>query len=187
MREVLLMAKMDRNVNLEEINTDSFLGIEYTKHQTILQKGIFFGFTVFGVILFVMLTAMYNVSMGISLFFMIFIISLGVLFGCNYDENLSLYKYFYLRFTNKSTYLESCPMEDIRVFNEYERRNNKENTEDTVSEMTDEQMKKILLFMIVGFMVLLLGIGFLMSYTKHKADAIPEHHEAMIYIDRMSV
>ena len=35
------MAQMNRNVNLEEIDSDALFGIDALKHQTILQKIIF--------------------------------------------------------------------------------------------------------------------------------------------------
>ena len=32
------MATMNRNINLEEINADAFMGIPFLNHQTIIQK-----------------------------------------------------------------------------------------------------------------------------------------------------
>lgn len=35
------MASMNRNVNLEEINTDAFMGITYLNYQSLAQKFLF--------------------------------------------------------------------------------------------------------------------------------------------------
>lgn len=37
------MAQMNRNVNLEEIDSDALFGIEALKNQTLVQKLVFFG------------------------------------------------------------------------------------------------------------------------------------------------
>ena len=49
------MAQMNRNVNLEEIDSDALFGIDALRHQTILQKIIFFGCVIAGVLLDVVL------------------------------------------------------------------------------------------------------------------------------------
>ena len=43
------MASMNRNVNLEEVNTDAFMGISYLNHQSMLQKVVFVGGIVIGI------------------------------------------------------------------------------------------------------------------------------------------
>ena len=43
------MATMNRNVNLEEINTDTFMGIPFLNDQTIGQKIIFWGSLILGI------------------------------------------------------------------------------------------------------------------------------------------
>ena len=45
------MAQMNRNVNLEEIESDALLGIDALKNQTLLQKIVFFGCVGIGVVL----------------------------------------------------------------------------------------------------------------------------------------
>ena len=43
------MAQMNRNVNLEEIDSDALFGIDALKNQSIFQKFIFFGAVIAGV------------------------------------------------------------------------------------------------------------------------------------------
>ena len=49
------MAQMNRNVNLEEIDSDALFGIDALKNQSILQKIVFFGCLIIGVLLNVLL------------------------------------------------------------------------------------------------------------------------------------
>lgn len=49
------MAQMNRNVNLEEIDSDALFGIEALKNQTLMQKIIFFGCLILGVLANVLL------------------------------------------------------------------------------------------------------------------------------------
>ena len=48
------MAQMNRNVNLEEIDSDALFGIEALKNQTLVQKIVFFGCVLLGVLLIVL-------------------------------------------------------------------------------------------------------------------------------------
>lgn len=54
------MAQMNRNVNLEEIESDALLGIDALKNQTFLQKIVFFGCVGIGVVLNVSLPLMFG-------------------------------------------------------------------------------------------------------------------------------
>ena len=49
------MAQMNRNVNLEEIDSDALFGIEALKNQTLVQKLVFFGSVISGVLANVLL------------------------------------------------------------------------------------------------------------------------------------
>ena len=49
------MAQMNRNVNLEEIDSDALFGIDALKNQSILQKIVFFGCVIAGVLVNVFL------------------------------------------------------------------------------------------------------------------------------------
>lgn len=49
------MAQMNRNVNLEEIDSDALFGIDALRNQSILQKIVFFGCVIVGVLVNVLL------------------------------------------------------------------------------------------------------------------------------------
>ena len=77
------MAQMNRNVNLEEIESDALLGIDALKNQTLLQKIVFFGCVGIGVVLNVSLPLMFGTPTIVCVcLFMVFIL-IGVAFGFN--------------------------------------------------------------------------------------------------------
>ena len=81
------MAQMDRNVNLEEIDSDALFGIDALKNQTILQKIVFFGSVIVGVLLNVLLPLYFETSRIVCVFCFLSLLFLGVLVGCNYTED----------------------------------------------------------------------------------------------------
>ena len=90
------MASMNRNVNLEEINTDALMGISYLNYQSLPQKIVFIGGIIAGVAINLIGTFIFNISINVSIFLTLIPILIGVAFGCNYNEDLSLIRYFKL-------------------------------------------------------------------------------------------
>ena len=84
------MASMNRNVNLEEVNTDAFMGISYLNHQSMLQKVVFVGGIVIGIAINLVGTFVLDISINITMILTLLPIILGVAFGCNFNEDLSL-------------------------------------------------------------------------------------------------
>lgn len=89
------MAQMDRNVNLEEIDSDALFGIDALKNQTILQKIVFFGSVIVGVLLNVLLPLYFETSRIVCVFCFLALLFLGVLVGCNYTEDMTYGKYLH--------------------------------------------------------------------------------------------
>ena len=87
------MASMNRNVNLEEINTDAFMGISYLNYQSIPQKIVFIGGVLVGIALNLIGTFILDISINVSILLNLVPLLVGVVFGCNYNEDLSLIKY----------------------------------------------------------------------------------------------
>ena len=89
------MAQMNRNVNLEEIDSDALFGIDALKHQTILQKIIFFGCVIAGVLLNVLLPLFLETPRIVCILIFMALLMVGVAFGCNYTEDMTYGKYLY--------------------------------------------------------------------------------------------
>ena len=62
------MASMNRNVSLEEINTDAFMGITYLNYQSLAQKVIFVGGIVVAVGGNLIGTFIFNIGVNVSVF-----------------------------------------------------------------------------------------------------------------------
>lgn len=80
------MAQMNRNVNLEEIDSDALFGIDALKNQSIFQKFIFFGAVIAGVMLNVLLPLFFETPRIVCVLLFMVLLMIGVAFGCNYTE-----------------------------------------------------------------------------------------------------
>ncbi len=181
------MAKMDRNVNLEEINTDSFLGIDYTKHQSLGQKILFFGMFVLGVIGFLAMFLFLKAPIFVALFFMILSVACGILFGCNYNEHLSLFEYISLLILNRPVSLASHPREDIETLLAHNLKYGKEDVvEDNTSSISDDDTKKYLIILGIVMLIVIFIIGLVISKLFSEEPLDVTHHEAMLNMIRMN-
>ena len=77
------MAQMNRNVNLEEIDSDALFGIDALKNQSILQKIVFFGCLIIGVLLNVLLPLFFETPRILCVVLFLGLLLIGVAFGCN--------------------------------------------------------------------------------------------------------
>lgn len=99
------MAQMNRNVNLEEIDSDALFGIDALKNQTILQKIVFFGSVIAGVLLNVLLPLYYDTPRIACILMFLGLLLVGVAFGCNYTEDMTYGKYLYCFFFKRLLHL----------------------------------------------------------------------------------
>ena len=60
------MASMNRNVNLEEINTDAFMGISFLNYQSLPQKIVFIGGVVAGIAINLIGTFVFNININVA-------------------------------------------------------------------------------------------------------------------------
>ena len=75
------MAQMNRNVNLEEIDSDALFGIDALKNQSILQKIVFFGCLIIGVLLNVLLPLFFETPRILCVVLFLGLLLIGVAFG----------------------------------------------------------------------------------------------------------
>ena len=90
------MATMNRNINLEQINSDAFLGIPFLNYQTPIQKMEFWGAIVIAVIWNFVGNFFLHINPALIVLFTILFVLIGAAFGCNFNQDLSLIKYIYL-------------------------------------------------------------------------------------------
>lgn len=174
------MAQMNRNVNLEEIDSDALLGIDALKNQTILQKIVFFGCVLIGVALNVALPLLYETPTIVCVFLFMAFLVIGVAFGCNYTEDMTYGQYFYRFFFKPTKVLLYESTEDVRwtkkrieaLRQEEEAKLQKERQADPV-----EQRKLLmkLIYFVIAMVVLIAGV-FIYSGTKED----DKHHKVTI-------
>ncbi len=154
------MAIMNRNVNLEEINTDAFMGISYLNHQTIAQKVVFITGIVVGVGLNLLNSFVWNMSPFASLALTLIPLLIGIAFGCNYNEDLTLVKYFALIVSNPVKHYSSKPQEDLEQLRKKAEslKRQEEEKQAKAAQISDEAQRKLLRTMLIVGVIFVVGI-----------------------------
>lgn len=157
------MASMNRNLNLEEVNSDAFMGIPFLNHQTIIQKVLFVGSIVCSVAVFIVGIFVFNINPNILIVVSLVPLAFGVAFGCNYNQDLSLIKYLRLILFKSSVKLVTKPTEDIeQIKNSADRiRQEEELKRNQERQTSPEEQKKLLIKMLAG---VLLAVGILVTF-----------------------
>lgn len=173
------MAQMNRNVNLEEIDSDALFGIDALKNQTIFQKIIFFGCVLIGVVANVAMPLIWETPRLVCIFvFMIFLL-IGVAFGCNYTEDMTYGKYLYYFFFKPSKDLVFKSTEDIKLvkIRAREIRKEEEMTLNRKKQAEPEAQRKLLIKLVAFVVILavvLIGAFAIKSGDKEKVEI---HHK----------
>ena len=173
------MAIMNRNVNLEEINTDAFMGISYLNYQTIPQKIIFISGIAAGVGLNLVNSLVWKLNTFVSLFMTLIPLLIGIAFGCNYNEDLTLFNYLKLIVTNPVKHLYSQPTEDLAQLRKKAVQIKREKEELLKGkEITDAEQKKLLKKMLIfGILFIVVIIVTMVIIKLSKTEEV--HHTVM--------
>jgi len=174
------MAQMNRNVNLEEIESDALLGIDALKNQTLFQKIVFFGSVGVGVILNVSLPLLFGTPTIVCVLLFLVFILIGVAIGCNYTEDMTYGQFFYRFFFKPKKYLLYKSTEDalwvekkaIEIQKTEEMKLQRQKQADPVEQQ--KLLKKLLIF-VIAMVVLMVGV-FIYAGTKEESM----HHEVVI-------
>lgn len=172
------MAQMNRNVNLEEIDSDALFGIDALKNQTIFQKIIFFGCVLIGVVANVAMPLIWETPRLVCIFVFMFFLLIGVAFGCNYTEEMTYGKYLYYFFFKPSKDLVFKSTEDIKLvkIRAREIRKEEEMTLNRKKQAEPEAQRKLLIKLVAFVVILavvLIGAFAIKSGDKEKVEI---HH-----------
>lgn len=152
------MATMKRNINLEELDSDAMFGISFLNYQSMLQKIIFWSCVVIGAAWNILGAFVFHFN-SIGVIFGTFIpLFIGIAFGCNYNEDLSLFNYFMLIFFKPKQVLMSKPTEDLAQLKAIAAKIKEEEDMKKKQELgaTPEEQRKLLMELIFG------GIAFVL-------------------------
>ena len=178
------MAQMERNVNLEEIDSDALFGIDALKGQTFLQKIIFFGCLGAGIVANVLMPMFLNTPRAVCILLFLLLIMIGIAFGCNYTPDLTYGRYVYHYFFKPKKILKYASTEDISVIRKRaaQLRKQEEAYLKREKEADPASQKKLLVKLIVFAAVVLVAVITALAATKaFKTENY--HHEAVLEED----
>lgn len=184
------MATMNRNVNLEEINSDAFMGIPFLNYQTVWQKAIFIGSIVTGIGLCIVSIFCFNLNTNVAVLLTLLPLIVGIAFGCNYNQDLSLLKYLKLILFKPSKIYYSKPTEDlVQLKNAADRiRQEDELKQQEAKKASPEQQRKLLLKLVVGMLAFFLFMAIIIIVImQSKTESIHHTVAASYYIGRVLI
>lgn len=182
------MASMKRNVNLEEIDTDSFMGISYLKYQTLIQKVIFIMGVLMSIVIDILGTTLLELDISVTMIVGLIPLFVSIAFGCNYNEDFSLIEYIVLLISSPVKEYHSKPCEDLeQLHHSAERiRQEEELIETQQKKASDEEQHKLLVRVVVVFVIFILAIIMIIVCMKtFKTDDI--HHMVELSLNKFEV
>lgn len=171
------MAQMNRNVNLEEIDSDALFGIEALKYQTLVQKIVFFGCVLLGVLANVLLPMFYGTPTIVCILIFMAFLLVGVAFGCNYTEDMTYGKYLYFFFFKPTKPLGFSSTEDVVKIREKAAvlKREEEMMLRAKQQANPEAQRKLLMKVIAFVVVLVVIIGGVFLYAGMKEEGYNHH------------
>lgn len=171
------MAQMNRNVNLEEIDSDALFGIDALKNQTFFQKIIFFGSVLAGVATNVMLPIFFHTPRMICIFLFLAFLLVGVAFGCNYTDDMTYGTYMYYFFCKPRRHLVFRSTEDLKVLKvkAQEMKREEEIKLQRQKQASPEEQRKLLIKMGIFFVVLAVIIAAAFMFGGKKESKVKHH------------
>ena len=172
------MAQMERNVNLEEIDSDAPFGIDALKNQTIAQKVVFTTCLLGGVLINVALPLLFHTPRIFCIALFLILLCIGIAFGCNYEDEMSYGKYLYRSVFQPVKTLTFCSTEDIReVDKKAEALRQKEEMilRQEAGRDPKEQRKMLLKLILFGVLIVTILGGTLIYKSVTKESSL--HHE----------
>lgn len=178
------MAQMNRNVNLEEIDSDALFGIDALKNQSILQKIVFFGSVIAGVLANVLLPLYFETPRLVCILIFLGLLLVGVSIGCNYTEDMTYGKYMIFFFFKPTTLLFYESTEDVEKIRERAMEIKRE--EEMIIKLQQQAdpvaQRKLLMKVIIFVIVLVVSIGAVFIYSgmkekdnlHHRVEAVME-------------
>lgn len=184
------MASMNRNLNLEEVNSDAFMGIPFLNHQTVLQKIIFWGCVLLCIIVNLLGNFLFQLSVSVIGTLTLLPLLPAVAFGCNYNEDLTIIRYIVLLLSKPSKTYDSMPTEDIAELNKIQDclRLEEKMQGQNGNGVTRDSQRKLLIKLIVGIVTGIVALVLLLILISSSKEIKEIHHTvSVIYQHRKGV
>ena len=172
-----MAVQFERNVNLEEIDSDALFGIPYLSHQTMAQKVILWGNVIVGVGSFVVTQMIYHAPFLLSFFLSLLFVGVGFLFGANQNEHLTIGGYLKLIFFKPVKYVNFMSTEDVYVMkDEADKLKLEEEREEKKKAVATPESQRRSLIMVVVLIVLFVTLAFALIGLKSYKQSHMTHH-----------
>lgn len=172
-----MAVQFERNINLEEIDSDALFGISYLAHQTMAQKMILWGNVIVGVGCFVVTQMIYSLPFLFSFFLSFIFVGIGFLFGANQNEHMTVGEYLKLMFFKPIKYVNFRSTEDVSLMKEEadKMKVEEEREERKKAEATPEGQRKTLIFVVVFMIVFIIFAIALFGLKSYKENHMTHH------------
>ncbi len=169
------MAQMDRNLNLEELNTDTPFGIEALRWQSIGQKAVFWGSLLLGIAVNIVLPMVFHLPRILAAAIFLVLLAIGVGAGCNYAPGMTYGRYAYCCVFGKPQVLTYRSTQDPALIQAPEKQNKQEDGME--EEENREQSRKTLAKLVIFILVVIITVAGTFAY-KDIRDSQKIHHRA---------
>ncbi len=163
------MPQMERNLDLESVDSDTLFGLEALRHQSIGQKIIFYGSLLAGVLANTLMPKLLHTPGIVNVLVFTLCLLIGIGGGCNYAQDIPYGKYLFLTLFEKKEKLHYQTRED--VFMKEKPAEKKEPGEK--AQRKDSHMAAKAVLIIFVLIMTLLGIHMAKSYREQNNM----HHE----------
>ena len=165
------MPQMERNLDLENVDSDTLFGLEALKYQSIGQKILFYGCLIAGILANTVMPRFLHTPGIVNVLTFTVLLAIGIAGGCNYTQDMSYGKYVICILFEKKKTLVFHPTEDV------DRPQKMDAKETETPEKADPKHQKKMVakavLLILALITMLIGIY--LYQDRKEADSI--HHE----------
>ena len=172
------MPQMERNINLETIDSDTLFGIEALRYQSFGQKVFFYGCLLAGVGANTLMPHFLHTPGIINILAFGFFLMIGIAGGCNYSQDMTYGKYLMCVLFEEKKTLPYRSGEDVRYLKETIAGASEAKVEEQKqNKVQDEKQRRKMLGAFIT-MILILVIAMTGIYAgARKKEANDIHHE----------
>ncbi|MCR5338174.1 MAG: hypothetical protein K6E75_06415 [Lachnospiraceae bacterium] len=172
------MPQMERNVDLEKIDSDTLFGIEALRYQRLGQKVLFYGCLLAGVGANTLMPHFLHTPGIINVLAFAFFLMIGIAGGCNYSQEMTYGRYLMSVLFEEKKILSYRSGEDIRFLKETEVGSNGQKAEGAkqIQKQDAGERKRMLAAFIVMILVLVIVLTGIYAGARQK-EISNIHHE----------
>ena len=165
------MPQMERNLDLESVDSDALFGLEALRHQSIGQKILFYGCLIAGVLANTVMPKLLHTPGIVNVLTFTLCLLIGIAGGCNYTQDIPYGKYLFLMLFEKKQMLRFRSAEDVLLKEKTVDQKEPDQKKEDPKEHRRMAVNAVLI--IIGLILMLTGIYFAKGYKEQRNI----HHE----------